>query len=251
MCDVGRNRHFRPAKKQKRMRAIRLDPQHVRLQRHRAFGCGKRAVGPVGEQCVPGHIAQSGCRRGARLFALGFFRRLGPLLRDSERLAIAAFVVKGGGAVLKGLDFRPAQTLGGGRGQRTGENQYQRQKKRTRYCLPHRQHPPDSNRGEIYLLCWVKVRRRGSVQPVSLADTVEPAGGASSVREFRCWWRETSQCDVRNGSLWPKAEIEMPSEPVRVAEDLAEVFTSATPATRDVILVGGMVGNRPCFLVAK
>ncbi len=58
----------------------------------------------------------------------------------------------------------------------------------------------------------------------------------------------SADCDFRK---WPKAEIEMPSEPVRVAQDLAEVFTSATPATRDVILVGGMVGNRPCFLVAK
>ena len=51
--------------------------------------------------------------------------------------------------------------------------------------------------------------------------------------------------------LWPKAEIEMPSEPVRVAPDLAEVFTSAMPTTRDVILVGGMVGNRPTAVASK
>ncbi len=42
---------------------------------------------------------------------------------------------------------------------------------------------------------------------------------------------------------WPTAEIEVPSEPVRVAPDFAEVFTSARPPAGDVIFAGGMVGS--------
>ena len=41
------------------------------------------------------------------------------------------------------------------------------------------------------------------------------------------------------------AEIEVTSEPVRVARDSAEVFTSAIPSARDVFLAAAMVRNRP------
>ncbi len=68
------------------------------------------------------------------------------------------------------------------------------------------------------------------------ADRRRPSSFASA------FWRVLCYVIDRK---WPTAEIEVPSEPVRVAPDSAEVFTSARPPARDVILASGLVWNRP------
>ena len=69
------------------------------------------------------------------------------------------------------------------------------------------------------------------------ADRRRPSSFASA------FWRVLCYVIDRK---WPTAEIEVPSEPVRVAPDSAEVFTSARPPARDVILASGLVGKSAC-----
>ena len=189
---------------------------------------------------MPGHITQCVRRRRARFFALGFFRRLRPLFRNGQRLAIAAFVVEGGSALLKGLDLVCRSSLGRKPGPATPEKPRSARPKAQAPFLAASPTSPRSNRGERYLLCWVKVRRRGGARLVSLAVIVEPASGASSVREFRCWWRETSPCDVRNGSSWPTA-------PVKRASRDRPLQNSKAAVLRVAGFEVSQVRKRPCM----